>query len=192
MTKDFWAALRVLQTGGLIIYPTDTAYGLGADATNHKALEKLLKYKGARNSPVSIAVCNLEMAKKFVKITPLAQTLYQKYLPGALTIISPTQPNVDEILTAGSKTLGIRILNFPPALELIRAFGRPITATSANISRGPTPYSKQEYLATTPPEKAAMIDYFWDAGPLPKTLPSTIVKVVGENLEIIRQGGLKI
>lgn len=185
-------ALQVLKNGGLIIYPTDTAYGLGADATNPQALEKLLAYKGARTSPISIAVCDIEMAKQYVYLTPLAEKLYQKYLPGALTIISESRPEVNPILTANTNTLGVRIPNYPPVLELIRTLGKPITATSANISGGPTPYSREQYLANTPEEKAAMIGFFWDDGPLPENPPSTIVKATGPELEILRQGALII
>jgi L-threonylcarbamoyladenylate synthase len=183
-------ALEVLKNGGLIIYPTETSYGLGADITNHAALEKLLAYKGARTSPISIAVSSMAMAKDYVVLSPIAKKLYQKYLPGPLTIISKSRETVDPIISAGTATLGVRIPNFPLTLELINLLGHPITATSANISGGVTPYSLEEYQNSTPPEKSALIGFFLNAGELPRKNPSTVVKAIGDDLVIVRQGDI--
>lgn len=180
-------SLRHLKSGGMIIFPTETAYGLGVDATNHQALEKLLKYKGSRTSPTSIAVASLKMAEKFANLTPLAKKLYQKYLPGPLTVISTAKQTTDPILTAGTNTIGIRIPDYPFILKLIKLLDSPITSTSANTSGGETPYSLQDYLKTTDEEKTKSIDLFLDAGILTKKPPSTVVKAI-DNLEIVRRG----
>lgn len=180
-------AVSILSTGGLVIYPTETAYGIAAKANSHRALEKLMNYKGDRKSPISVAVNSIEMAKHFVSITPMAENLYKKYLPGPLTIISTAFDTVDPILKAETGTLGIRIPDFPLILKIIYNLDDGITATSANISGGKTPYSLKEYIENTSEEKIQMIDLFIDAGPLSGDLPSTVVKTIGK-LEIIRQG----
>ena len=85
-------AIKVLKNGGLIIYPTETCYGLGGDATNPEALKKIMKYKTLRGSkPVSIAVSDMKMAKKYVDINEMATNIYNNYLPGPITVISKKQ-----------------------------------------------------------------------------------------------------
>ena len=116
-------AIRVLESGGLIIFPTETCYGLGADATNPQAIKKLFQYKSRREGkPLSIAVSDPEMAKNYVEINELAENIYQNYLPGPITVISKslkkTAPGVD----SEYGTLGIRWPDYPLVLEIIKKF----------------------------------------------------------------------
>ena len=186
-------AIRVLESGGLIIFPTETCYGLGADATNPQAIKKLFQYKSRREGkPLSIAVSDPEMAKNYVEINELAENIYQNYLPGPITVISKslkkTAPGVD----SEYGTLGIRWPDYPLVLEIIKKFKKPITASSANISYQPKPYCIQKLLNGCPKENQALIDLIIDAGPLKKRETSTVVDTTLNNLNIMRPGQIEL
>ncbi len=181
-------AVRVLDQGGLIIYPTETAYGIGVNIENHEAIVKLLAYKGDRKSPIAIATSGVQMAEKYANLSETALKLYEKYLPGPLTVISNSNESVDKLLTNNTGTIGVRVPDHKLVLSIVTKLGAPITATSANISGGKTPYSLEEYLENTSKEKTDLIDLFIDAGKLSGELPSTVIKAVGDKLEIVRQG----
>jgi len=192
--KSQWEkVVAVLKKGGLIIYPTDTCYGLGAEATNPLAVDKLMAFKGEREGkPVAVAASDLAMAEEYVFLSPAAQTLAKKYLPGPLTLVCQSKHKTDPRLESDQKTLGIRIPNTPLVLAIIAALGKPITTTSANISGGASPYSRFSWEKETPRERQALVDLFLDAGELPFSPPSTVVDVSGEKIKIIRQGAIKI
>ncbi|MBP8591092.1 threonylcarbamoyl-AMP synthase [Candidatus Shapirobacteria bacterium] len=186
-------AVAVLKKGGLIIYPTDTCYGLGADATNSGAIDKLMAFKGERKGkPVAVAVSNLVMAEEYVFLSEKARALAKKYLPGPLTLACLSKHKVDPRLESAEGTLGVRIPDTPLLLAIIAALGKPITTTSANISGGASPYSRSSWEKETPQERQALVDLFLDAGELPFSPPSTVVEVSGEKIKIIRQGAIKI
>lgn len=195
-----YQAVKVLSAGSLLIYPTETVYGLGADAANQKAVDKLLKFKGQRGlKPISIAVSDQKMAEKFVYLNKVAKNLYQKFLPGPLTIVSvcklspsfpsnPSYPSLARGISSPDSTVGIRIPDYPLILKIIKTFGRPVTATSANISGARNPWSLKDIQETTSPNKLQLIELFLDAGKLPKHSPSTIINTSREETEILRQG----
>jgi L-threonylcarbamoyladenylate synthase len=186
-------AIGILKKGGLIVYPTETCYGLGADATNPQAVKKLLQYKGGRGrKPISVAVANQTMAKKYVKINETAENLYQNFLPGPLTVISQSRGKVVPDIEAANRTLGIRIPNYPFILKLIAQFGKPITATSANTSGKKQPYSFADWQRYTSGKKQSMADLFLDAGPLPERQPSTVVDTTLHEPAVLRQGAVAI
>jgi len=185
--------VAVLKRGGLIVYPTDTCYGLGADATNPLAVDKLMAFKGEREGkPVAVAVSNLAMAEKYVFLSPAARALAKKYLPGPLTLVCQSKHKTDPRLESGEGTLGIRVPNTPLVLTIIAALGKPITTTSANISGGASPYSRFSWEKETPQERQVLVDLFFDAGNLPFSPPSTVVDVRSKEIKIIRQGAIKI
>lgn len=192
--KSQWEkVVAVLKKGGLIIYPTDTCYGLGAEATNPVAIDRLMAFKGEREGkPVAVAASDLVMAKEYVFLSPAAQTLAKKYLPGPLTLVCQSKHKTDPRLESDQKTLGIRVPNTPLVLAIIAALGKPITTTSANISGGASPYSRFSWEKETPRERQALVDLFLDAGELPFSPPSTVVDVSGEKIKVIRQGAIKI
>ena len=186
-------AVAVLKKGGLIIYPTDTCYGLGADATNPLAIEKLMAFKGEREGkPVAVAVSNLAMAEEYVFLSPAARALAKKYLPGPLTLVCQSKHKTDPRLESGEGTLGIRVPNTPLVLTIIAALGKPITTTSANISGGTSPYSRFSWEKETPQERQALVDLFLNAGNLPFSPPSTVIDVSSKEIKIVRQGAIKI
>jgi L-threonylcarbamoyladenylate synthase len=191
------AAANALRSGGLVVYPTDTVYGLACDATNQSAVNKLRAFKGQRgNKAVSIAVRNQAMAEQFAELNRVAQNLYQQFLPGPLTIISNVARRSSLKLATGicslENTVGIRIIPHPFVAELFKHINFPITATSANISGGANPRSRKQWLESTPQKKQDMIDLFVDAGELPYSEPSTIIDTSKEDTEIIRQGTLEL
>src|SRR5680860_1375363 len=169
-------AVKVLEKGGLVIYPTETLYGIGVDATNQKAVDKLLTYKTRREGkPLSIAVNSLQMAKEYVEINPTAHNLYSNFLPGPLTVVSPGLGKVAKGVESEIGTLGIRIPKYELILDIIESFGKPITATSANASYKKQPYCIDDILENISTKQKNLIDLIIDAGQLEKRDPSTVV-----------------
>ena len=186
-------AVKILKAGGLVIYPTETCYGAGVDATNPVAVNKILAYKTFRQGkPMSIAVADIKMAAKYVKLNPTAKNLYQKFLPGPLTVISAGKHQVAPGVESSTGTLGIRIPNYSLILKILKSFGKPITATSANVSYKPRPYSIKQLLKYTSQKQQTLIDLFIDAGTLPKRPASTIVDTTLDDPLILRQGGSEL
>ncbi|MGB9706640.1 MAG: L-threonylcarbamoyladenylate synthase [Microgenomates group bacterium] len=185
--------IAALASGGLIIYPTETCYGLGADATNPKAVEKVLAFKGERKGkPILIAVADKKMAQDYVEINEIAENLYKNFLPGPVAVISKGRGKVAPGIESPQKTLGIRIPNYPLILEIIRQFGRPITSTSANPSGKKPPYSLKDILKYTSKKRMGLVDLVLDAGQLPIRPPSTVVDTTLQEPAILRQGEIVI
>ena len=189
--KDFAIkkAVETLKNGGLIVYPTETCYGLGGDATNPKALEKIMEYKSLRGSkPISIAVADREMAEEYVEINEMADNIYTNYLPGPITVISMSKGNLVPPVVSIQGAVGVRYPEYQFTLELIKQFGKPITATSANVSYKSPPYSIDQLLKDLPKKSSKHIDLFLDAGQLPKNPPSTVLDTTMNQLSVLRQG----
>jgi L-threonylcarbamoyladenylate synthase len=185
-------AVNILKAGGLIIFPTETCYGAGVDATNQKAVDKLLAYKSRREGrPLSIAVTDKNMASKYVKLNTSALNLYEKFLPGPLTVVSAGKHQVAKGVESETGTLGIRIPDYPLVIEIVKKLGRPITATSANVSYKPRPYSIPQLLKNTSKKQQDLIDLVIDAGSLPQRPVSTIVDTILDDPLLIRQGKIK-
>jgi L-threonylcarbamoyladenylate synthase len=136
------AALK-LRAGELVAFPTETVYGLGANALNAAAVAKIFDLKGRpRTTPLIVHVASIEMAREIVVEWPvLAQQLAERWWPGPLTLVLPKSPAIPDLVTAGLPTVGVRIPDHPVALELIRSAGVPIAAPSANVFMGLSPTS---------------------------------------------------
>lgn len=185
------AASKAIADGGLVVFPTETCYGVGADATNVTAVKKLYTYKGGRKQQAtSVAVADRAMAERLVKINETAEHLYEQFLPGPVTVISESKGKVVNVLEAERGTLGIRIPDYPPVLEWIKDMNTPITATSANTSGKKTPYSLEDLKRYTSDTKLSMIDVFLDAGQLSPTPPSTVVDTTLNELMVLREGAV--
>ena len=185
-------AIDTLQNGGLIIYPTETCYGLGGDATNPKALAKLLSYKKYRGSkPISIAVSDKQMASEYVELNEMANNLYDNYLPGPITVISMSKGVLTSPVVSPRGAVGVRIPAYPFTQELIARYGKPITATSANVSYRSTPYSIDKLVKDLPKKSLELIDLFLDAGQLPPNPPSTVLDTTMNELSVLRQGSIQ-
>jgi L-threonylcarbamoyladenylate synthase len=182
-------AVKVLQNGGLIVYPTETCYGLGGDATNPEALKKLMQYKKLRGSkPISIAVANRKMAEEYVDINEMADNLYENYLPGPITVISMSKGKLVPPVVSIQNSVGVRYPDYLFTLEMLEQFGKPITATSANVSYKSPPYDIQQLIKDLPKKSSELIDLFLDAGTLPKNQPSTVLDTTLNQLSVLRQG----
>lgn len=182
-------AIKVLNSGGLLIFPTETAYGMAADATNLEAVTKLLEYKQRPpGKAISIAVLNKEMASQYIDVNSTADKIIQNFLPGPVTVVSKSLHKVDSRLEAENGTLGIRIPNYKFVLDLVKEFGKPITSTSANVGGSKTPYSIKDITDGLSENKSQMIDLAIDAGDLPRNPPSTVIDTTTSDLKIYRQG----
>jgi L-threonylcarbamoyladenylate synthase len=186
---DIHEVVNVLARGGLIVYPTETVYGLGVEATSEPALEKLWAFKGERgDKPVLVAMADAAMAEKYVNFSELGKKVAQKYWPGAVAIVALSKNVIAKKAQGDGENLGLRNPDNKLILEIIKSLGKPITSTSANISGAPTARSLQEFLATVPKDRQELIDLFIDAGELPLRQPSTIVDTTGEEIRVLRQG----
>ena len=174
-------AVKILKNDGVIIYPTDTLYGLGADATSLKAIRKIYKIKGRKfNKPLSISVSSIEQAEKYVKFDERSLKIAKRFFPGPLTIILPQKKEMKFISKDGK--IAIRIPDNSFILNMIEKFGRPITSTSANIAGKKDPVK----LSDIPVEVKEKCDLIIDGGVCKYRKPSTVVDI--KLKKIIREG----
>lgn len=186
-------AVETLKSGGIIVYPTETCYGIGVDPTNQDAVDRVLKYKKKREGKaISIAVSGKKMAEKYVEINEIAENIYDNYLPGPITVVSKGKSNVADKVQADDGTLGIRIPKYPLILDIIEEFGKPITSTSANVAYKKSPYSIQDILENTSKKQQSLIDLIIDAGELPRNKPSTVINTTLNDVEILREGDVTL
>jgi L-threonylcarbamoyladenylate synthase len=186
-------AVKILKKGGLVIYPTETLYGIGADATNVEAVRKLTKYKDRPfGKPYSIAVCDQKMAEKYVKLNKTARNLYKEFLPGPLTVVSKGKHKVALGVESEDGSLGIRIPNYDLVRNVIKKFGKPITSTSANASYKKRPYNISDILDNISDKQKGLIDLIIDVGSLPHNDPSTVIDTTLDDLTTLRQGEIKL
>lgn len=184
-------ALRVagvLRSGGLVVYPTDTLYGIGVDATSDSAVDRLYAVKERESGkPTHCIVADLAMMEEYAEVNEIARNLAKKFLPGALTLILKKSHVLTTGIGRGMDSIGVRIPDNDLCIALARAFGKPITTPSAN---------KAGVEPTTVPAKIidqlgeANIDLFIDAGTLSPRQPSTIVNLVSGHPSIIREGAI--
>jgi len=185
-------AITALKQGKLVIYPTETCYGIAADSCSPLAVSRLLEYKGDRHRQVAVAVTDRAMAEHYVSINPIAANLYRGFLPGPITVISDSLHTLDLRLESATGTLGIRMPDYPFAQLLIAKFGRPITATSANTSGKKEPYSLSDWQKYTTADKQNLVSLFLHAGKLADRPTSTVVDTTLNDPQILRQGQLII
>lgn len=173
-------AVKALMTDGLVVFPTETIYGLGGDAFSEDAILKVYEAKNRPLSmPLSIAVSDLDMMAAVTQIGPREEDFINKFLPGPVTVIVKARSYLPAMLTVGTGMIGVRYPAHPVAIDLISRFDSPVTATSANQSGAKDPI--------TPGECHVPYDILIDGGILPGT-PSTVVDLV--NRCIIREGAL--
>ncbi len=178
-------ATEILKSGGLVIYPTDTAYGLGANALNEEAIRKMYGAKGRDFSkPTHVVVRDWAMLKTIAEENPEAKILFESFLPGPLTIILKKKPILPALLTANLSTIGVRIPNSSITKALSREVDFPYTTSSANLSGGKTPYTAEEAIE----QIGQYVDLVLDGGELPRVSPSTIVDTTCTPLRILREG----
>ena len=182
------AAARVLSGGGLVAFPTETVYGLGADATNGEAIARLYAAKGRpRFNPLIAHVANTHAALALAQFSDHAKQLATAFWPGPLTLVLPKVAGcaVAELATAGLDSIAVRVPDHPVARDLLIAFGRPIVAPSANQSGHVSPTTGQHVLA----DLDGRVDLILDGGATSVGIESTIVSCI-EMPTLLRPGGL--
>ena len=178
--------VNVLKNGGICIYPTETCYGLGCDATNEKAIKKLRKIKKMNDEKkISIIVSSLEMIKKYGRVTKRVEKIVNLFMPAPLTLVIRKKKSIPDILNKDE--IAFRIPNNLVALRLVKEFEKPITATSANITTKPSIYTFDKIRKVF----EGKVDIILDGGDLPLEPPSTIVDMTKRKAEIIREGSMK-
>lgn len=180
--------IDVLKKGGLVIFPSDTVYGLLCDATNEKAVKKLIEFKNRPPGKAISVFCNFDLANQLVKITDQQLTILKQILPGPFTIVLPSKHIVNKLLESEKGSLGIRIPAFQLINRLIQKFGKPVTATSANTAGRPAHYSVSTLLNELSEKQKKLIDLVVDAGTLPRNKPSTVIDLTQPDIKILRQG----
>ena len=181
-------AAHLITKGKVIVCPTDTGYALAANALDARAVLKVFSLKGrAYSNPIHIAVSSMEAAEKYARLNKTAEHLAHSFLPGALTLVLPRKEIIPSLLVAGLDTIGIRIPDNRVILDLAAMTNLPITATSANLSGQPTPYSAKE-VAEQLGETIKNVALILDQGPLPVHGLSTIVDLTVSPPQLIRQG----
>ena len=182
------AAARILTEGGLVAFPTETVYGLGADATNPAAVARIYQAKGRPAfNPLIAHVGDVAAARKIARFDTPAMALAEAFWPGPLTLVLPRTPNcaVADLATAGLDTVAIRLPAHPVARDILRAFGGPVVAPSANLSGHVSPTTA----AHVQSDLAGRIDLIVDGGPVAVGVESTIVGCFDEPM-LLRPGGL--
>lgn len=182
------AAARRLRGGGLVAFPTETVYGLGADALSTEAVERLFAAKGRpADNPLIVHVADRRMLRRVVReIPPEAEALIARFWPGPLTVVLPKRPGVPASVTAGLSTVAVRMPANAIALELIRRTGRPLAAPSANRSGRPSP-TRAAHVAKDFPGLLVL-----DGGPTAHGVESTVVGFAGRRPVVLRPGAVSL
>ena len=179
-------AARIILKGGVAAFPTETFYGLAADALNERALQKIFRAKGRNeNKPLLLLVADRSWVPGLVQeISPLAGRLMEEFWPGPLTLVLEALPHLPAVLAANTGKVGLRISSHPAAQSLVRAVGRAITGTSANLSGQPSISTSGEVFR----ELGGKLDAILDGGKTAGGLGSTVLDVSGTTPEILREG----
>jgi len=181
-------AAGILRSGGLVAFPTETVYGLGADATNPEAVRRIFAAKGRPpTNPLIAHVADIETAKRYAaEWSDAAQTLAAVWWPGPLTLVVRKAAAIVAEVTAGRDTVGLRVPNHPVALELLRAFGGAVAAPSANRSNRVSPTTAEHVLQ----ELAGSVELILDGGPCSVGIESTVLDLTADVPTILRPGGV--
>jgi len=189
LRRELAPAADAARRGGLVVYPTDTLYGLGADPYSRDAVLRVFHAKRRPlNRPLPVLVSSVEAAERLVVFNEAARRLAERFWPGALTLVLLLRPDapVPRELHAGTGRLGVRMPAHRVALALIEAAGGALTGTSANRHRMPPPRTAQEAIEQLNGE----VDVVVDAGPAPRGEPSTIVDPTTTPPRVIREGAV--
>jgi L-threonylcarbamoyladenylate synthase len=186
MTEDVTRAADAVRDGDLVVYPTETVYGLGADALDPDAVKRVYRAKGRdRSDPVSLAVPDADAAEAVVRLSERERQFVREFLPGPVTVVCEKRDAVPDALTAGSARVGVRIPDHELALALLRAaHPTPVTATSANVSGRPSART----VAELDDEIRAAAAVVLDGGETPGGTGSTVVDVAAGTIH--RRGAL--
>lgn len=186
--KAIKTAAKILRQGGLVAFPTETVYGLGADALNEKAVAGIFRAKGRpADNPLIVHIASAEMIDDLaVNVPEEARLLARHFWPGPLTLVLESGGKVPPVTTGGLGSVALRVPRHPVALALLRESGLPVAAPSANLSGRPSPTTARHVLD----DLAGRIDAVLDGGPCDVGLESTVLDIRGGNPVILRPGGV--
>ncbi len=177
-------AVEVLERGGLVVYPTDTAYGLGCDSDNKRVLERLYQVKQRdRKKPLSLICADMSVVSDYGKLSNVAFRLMKRHLPGPFTFVLPAGRRVPKHLMPRKRTIGVRVPDHPVPLALAEGLGRALVTTTVCLEGNPAlnePWAIES-------EFGNVVDLILDGGPLPPGRQATVVDLLGDP-EILRQG----
>ncbi len=186
--EEIEQAAQEIKNGNLVLFPTETVYGIGANALDEVAVKKIFKAKGrASDNPLIVHICNIEMLEKIVKeITDIEKRLIEKFWPGPLTIIfdRKSEKIIPNVVTAGLNTVGIRMPSNKIAKKLIEKAEVPIAAPSANVSGKPSGTNVEDIIE----ELQDKVEYILDGGSSDIGLESTVIRVENNQINILRPG----
>ena len=186
--KQVEQGISILKQGGIVAFPTDTVYGLGAGISIHQAVDRVYTVKERLQSmalPLLLADTS-QITEVAYPVPPIAWLLISNFLPGALTIVLPKSNSVPDIVTGGGVTVAIRVPAHPVPVALVRGLGTPIVGTSANLSGKPSLLTADEVYS----QLGNRIDLVIDGGRCPGGKESTIVDVTGETPVVLREGAI--
>ena len=182
--------VEVLKSGGIVMHPTETCYGLACDVFNEEAVQEIydIKRRDAKN-PMSIMVAGRCMAMLYGDFPISVNDIMSKYWPGALSILVPRKVFLPEYFNRGSGFVAIRYSDDYLCTSIVNQFGRPIVTTSANVAGNACLYKPDVSVFG---KNASLIDLVVDGGDIEENKPSTIIKVVGDDVEVVRRGSVVI
>lgn len=179
-------AKDILSNSGIIVYPTETLYGIGTNPFDEKAILKIFDIKKRKKTlPISIAVSNIEMLKQLAEVNEQVLKIYRRFLPGPFTLILKKKPVIPDLLTSNMDTIGVRVPKHDFTLRLIEEFG-PITSTSANIHGKEFPIN----IKIAKKQLGQKVDMYIDYGECQYKSPSAIIDI--ENKKILRNGPIPV
>ncbi|MFC1790131.1 L-threonylcarbamoyladenylate synthase [Patescibacteria group bacterium] len=191
LNKAIQLAKQVLKRDGLVVVPSDTAYGLAARADSSKAVQKVLDFKGRLpDKGISVFLAKVDKITDYASCPQSQMETIQTLLPGPFTVILNSRLGLSSLLEPGDETLGVRVINYQFIQKLLKKTGFPFTATSANLSGKGPHYSIEAFLKTLSDKKKQMLDLVIDVGKLPRVPVSTVVRLVQDKIQVIRRGSL--
>jgi len=177
-------AAAIIRRGGVVIYPTETVYGLGCDPADAEAARRICIIKGRSDKPLPLACADIEAARRIVRFNPAAESVAARFWPAPLMLVLPARVVYPIWVTQGAPTLGVRVPDHGVARRLAGLSGGVIVSTSANRTGEPPPTTAGEAVDAIGDE----VDLILDGGPSPLTLPSTVLDLSGERPRVLRSG----
>ncbi len=186
MEEQIKKAIDILKKGGIVAFPTDTVYGLGANAFDEDAVLKVYEAKGRpRHLALPLLLANVSQIVAVARDVPeIAWQLAKHFLPGGLTLVLYKAPSVSSLITGEGEKIAVRVPAHPTPIALIKGLGSPITGTSANLTGGPSPLTAEEVYH----QMGDRVDLIIDGGRCPRAVASTVLDLTGEPPMILREG----
>lgn len=186
--NNILAASRIVKRGGLVVYPTDTVYGLGCDPLNIQAVKRIFKVKGEREKPFPVLASSIESVEKIAHLSKKARKIAAKLWPGPVTLVLPKKDALPDIVTCGLNSVGMRVPRHEVAMELIRLSQGLLIGTSANKTGENPPRTAHEANKQLGKE----VDIILNGGPTPLGVASTVIDLTSKKTKILREGPISL